>query len=146
MSSKTGIFDDGMAVDPKHIPDLEQVLFQLASSRGAGNLLFNLSYYEVKPKFQEAMASLNLPDPTLYRLRHGRASHDWAAKLHSLPEIKRSGRWMADSSLRRYEKTTRLQVVDKHASDYQLCIAAQHAPLLGSYVRGVRPLPRHLAL
>lgn len=146
ISSKTGVFDDGMAVDPQYIPDLGQVLLQLARHRGPGNLRFNLSYHEVKAKFQEAMANLNLVDPSLYRLRHGGASHDWAAKLRSLPKIKRRGCWMADSSLRRYEKATRLQAIERSVSERRLRLAAHHAPLLGSYVRGELPLPTHLAL
>lgn len=53
---------------------------------------------------------------------------------------------MADSSLRRYEKATRLQAVERSTSERRLRIAAQHAPLLCSYARGVLSLPRHLVL
>eukprot|EP00973_Karenia_brevis_P057612 8014226-Karenia_brevis.AAC.1 len=41
---------------------------------------------------------------SLYVLRHTGTSADWLAQRRSLQEIKKRGRWVADSSVRRYEK------------------------------------------
>ena len=63
--------------------------------------------------FQQAVAragaALRLdPPPQLYQLRHTGASSDFASQRRTLPEIKRRGRWRAESSVRRYEKGGRL--------------------------------------
>lgn len=39
----------------------------------------------------------------LYGLRHGGASHDTLNRLRSLQQVKERGRWVTDSSVRRYK-------------------------------------------
>ena len=46
--------------------------------------------------------------PHPYMLRHGGPSHDRALGLRTIQEVKKRGRWAADSSVRRYEKAGRL--------------------------------------
>ena len=46
-----------------------------------------------------------------YRLRHGGATTDFARKLRSLESIQQRGRWKSQSSLRRYQKGGRLQLL-----------------------------------
>ena len=43
-----------------------------------------------------------------YGLRHGGASHDYAARLRDLLAIQRRGNWRTWTSVRRYEKSGRI--------------------------------------
>ena len=47
-------------------------------------------------------------NPCRYALRHGGASEDILSRRRLLVDVKRRGRWVSDSSLRRYGKETRL--------------------------------------
>ena len=54
-------------------------------------------------------------------MRHGGASHELAVKARPLDEIKKRGRWLTDTSLRRYEKGARLpELLAKIPRDRQL--------------------------
>ena len=71
--------------------------------------MFQFTYSELLTQFKLACVDLQIKDASLYRLRHGGASHDAAARLRTIAEIKRRGRWASDNSVRRYEKRTWLQ-------------------------------------
>jgi hypothetical protein len=107
--SKVGDYDDGIAIDAKFTPWLGICLGKLALQVGAEAPLFPYNYLTAKNLFKVACEKLGLTDPSPYRLRHGGASHDRAMNLRTLAEVKRRGRWVADSSLRRYDKGTLLQ-------------------------------------
>ena len=81
--------------------------------------MFEFQYSELLAEFRKACRDLGFQDPSLYRLRHGGASHDAAARLRSIVEIKRRGRWASDTSVRRYEKRTWLQSVECKVSPTQ---------------------------
>jgi predicted RNA-binding Zn ribbon-like protein len=71
---------------------------------------------------QDFALRLRLPfRPLPYQLRHTGASTDMAEKARSLQDIKRRGRWQADSSVKRYEKAAVLTKVFN-----SLSIAAQN--------------------
>ena len=44
----------------------------------------------------------------LYQLRHGGASHELLSGARDINGIKKRGRWLSDTSLRRYEKGGRV--------------------------------------
>ncbi|CAK0857511.1 unnamed protein product [Prorocentrum cordatum] len=62
-------------------------------------------------------------------MRHGGASDDALRQTRSLEEIKRRGRWAADTSVKRYEKHARvlksLECLPKPVRDYGLAIESQ---------------------
>ena len=60
--------------------------------------------------FSEATTARSLRSQRLtpHCARHGAASSDSALGLRSLDEIQRKGRWLASTSVRRYEKAGRL--------------------------------------
>ena len=58
-------------------------------------------------KFSE-MSGVDIVTPHPYSLRHGGASHDALHQRRPLQEIKSRGRWMADESVRRYNKHARV--------------------------------------
>ena len=88
-------------------------------TRKPDELMFQLSYQELLIQFKVACRDLGFDDPSLYRLRHGGASHDAASRLRSIVEIKRRGRWASDASVRRHEKGTWLQSVEVKVSPTQ---------------------------
>ena len=111
VSSKARVFDDGVPLDSGVLPWLPAALKKVLglNSRDPGEKMFLFSYAELLKQFRAACHDLGIRDPSLYRLRHGGASHDAAARLRTIAEIKRRGRWSSDTSVRRYEKRTWLQ-------------------------------------
>ena len=112
--SKNRIFDDGVPLDSPVFPWLPSALIKhlRLRSRPATALMFVFKYPELLAAFKLACKDLKIADASLYRLRHGGASHDAAAQLRTLVEIKRRGRWQTDTSVRRYEKRTWLQSIE----------------------------------
>ena len=121
VSSKARIFDDGVPLDSPMMKWLPSALIKVLRlrSRKPDEPMFQFTYQELLNQFKEACGALRFSDPSLYRLRHGGASHDAASRLRSIPEIKRRGRWASDASVRRYEKGTWLQSVEVKVSPTQ---------------------------
>ena len=78
--------------------------------------MIDLTYLQLKARFEASMARFQLADPSLYRLRHGGASEDVSRRHRRLDQVKKRGRWHTDASLRRYEKDIRLQAVEGRLS------------------------------
>ena len=93
-ASKTDQFDDGVLLDNPRMPYLGDALHQYTAARqkqdnaGVEALIFPFAYLSAATSFKEAGARAGVQDCRLYRLRHGGASHDVAAKLRSLLEVK----------------------------------------------------------
>ena len=72
--------------------------------------MWSFTAEEARLAFNEAVESQGIEgQPSLYVLRHSGASDDLLSCRRSLTEIKARGRWVTDSSLRRYAKATKLQ-------------------------------------
>ena len=110
--SKTGVFNDGVAVDNPRVPWLGRRLLKFARQRRRGQLLFGLTYRQLNAAYVAAATAAGLPDTSMHRMRHGGASEDRAANLRPLDVIKRRGRWTTDSAVRRYEPVVRFQRVE----------------------------------
>ena len=116
--TKTGVFDDSVRLDSSlrpHVALLLQHWLHLRLSAGAtpSDFLFEFSHAELAGWFSSAVSFLHL-DPwkfTLYSNRHGGASEDRARNARSAQDVQRRGRWLSESSVRRYEQMGRLQVV-----------------------------------
>ena len=108
VSSKARVFDDGVPLDSPILKWLPGALIKhlRLSRRKAQENMFLFTYGELLHQFKLACSELQIKDASLYRLRHGGASHDAAARLRTIAEIKRRGRWASDRSVRRYEKRT----------------------------------------
>lgn len=140
-ASKTGFFDDGVSLDSATFPSLGSLLVELAQNREPSAPLFDRSYAHMTRVFEKACDRLGIQDRSMYRLMHGGASHDRASNARTLAEIKKRGRWAADSSLRRYERAVRLQQVGLTVGAGLLHVARKHADRLETYIRGSSPLP-----
>ena len=139
--SKTGFFDDGVPLDAPYAIWLGPLLLWWCRSRLKSEPLLPISYRELKEDFEQAMGGCGLADPSLYRLRHGGASFDRAHGHRTLKEVKKRGRWAADSSVRRYERATRLQAEELKLSQQQQDWALAAASSMGEWLRGSSPLP-----
>ncbi|CAK0804177.1 unnamed protein product, partial [Prorocentrum cordatum] len=109
--SKTGVYDEGLLLDSPEFTWLPPLLQALRARAAPGGLVFDMSYNQWALVFRRAATALHLGvlgPPSLCTLRHGGASHEYLAKFRSLDEIKKRGRWVSDSSLRRYTKGGRV--------------------------------------
>lgn len=135
--SKTGSFDDGLPLDSPYLNWLGPVLLTLTFPFGRNSKMFAFDYQEIKEVFGAAMHSLQLGDPSLYRLRHGGASHDRAANFRTIGDVKRRGRWVADASVRRYEKPTILHAEEGRLPNRLARLAVPLERLLSSIISGL---------
>ena len=124
--SKTGQFHDGVLLDGEMGIKLGPILAVWCKDCEPSARLFNLTYVAVRHEFVGAMATLHLKDPSLYRLRHGGASHDRSSMTRTLDEVKKRGNLRSDKSVTRYEKAVRLQAIEFEASSLQLQFAHSH--------------------
>mmetsp|Transcript_39037 Transcript_39037/g.101052 ORF Transcript_39037/g.101052 Transcript_39037/m.101052 type:complete len:179 (+) Transcript_39037:3-539(+) len=88
--------------------------------------LFKSQYPLVKKSFEIAQEKCGLVNVkyVMYQARHGGPSHDRRHKLRFL-EVKQRGRWVGDSSMRRYEAHARVQQEEgKETLEVQLRTAA----------------------
>ena len=108
-ASKTHMYNDSVVLDSRHRGFLNRLVEALAARR-QGQALFNFTYIRWLGQFKAAaiLAGLGKWDLTPYYLRHTGPSDDYLWKRRSLDEIQRRGRWAAESSVRRYEKSSRV--------------------------------------
>ena len=127
VSSKARVFDDGVPLDAEMLSWLPAAMKKVLglNRRDPAEPMFEFKYQELLKQFRAACEDLGIRDPSLYRLRHGGASHDAAARLRSIAEIKRRGRWASDNSVRRYEKRTWLQSEEVKVSPTLECKARE---------------------
>ena len=138
---KTNLFDGTILIDQDlWIGDF---LLALIHNRSGQEELWSHSHDTLIALFKRSLMVLGLDfmGATLYSLRHGGASFDLLQKRRSLLEIKRRGRWAADSSLKRYAKEARLQhqlsLVPRSVLRFGLQVLAS----LPGILAGVVPVP-----
>jgi hypothetical protein len=102
IASKTGQMNESLII---HRPWLSEILMQqVRLCRGLRLFDFNLD--QMRRHFVQiaAKVGINQWNPVLYMARHTGASLDRLENRISLEEVRRRGRWAAESSVRRYEK------------------------------------------
>ena len=135
MRSKVGEFDDGIVLDAGYASWLGPLLGLRAAKLSRELRLFPGSYLVMKGAFTAACYSVGINDCSPYRLRHGGPSHDVAQGLRSLVDIKKRGRWAADSSVKRYEKSTLLHRIELELSAQNLAEAVRFQRVLPQKLR-----------
>jgi hypothetical protein len=105
--SKMGLSNESPLLDSPVMPWLNHTIKKFSRKRGS-DYLFNLDYPTWRRGWENALASINLPrnHSTLYQ--HSGPSHDRLHGLRSALAVKMRRRWLADSSVRRYECHARL--------------------------------------
>jgi hypothetical protein len=107
--SKTGVFDECLILDLPKLQFLGEGLRRLISKQPGESPLFKVTQAGLGEALRAGAARMGLPTaPLAYQLRHSGPSIDFADGSRSLAEIKRRGRWRAESSMRRYEKGSQL--------------------------------------
>ena len=106
---KTGMYDAAVSVDLDEF--LWPVLAALRLRRQDSEEVWSFTVQQLRLNYKQACAELSLQGLSdhLYGLRHGGASHDLLHRRRDLLAIRERGRWVTDSSLRRYAKSTLLQ-------------------------------------
>jgi hypothetical protein len=113
--SKTGVYEDSIILDSPHRAWLGIHLAKLYRGRLAGERLFKFTLDKWNKAFQAATKELGLPRTVLYSLRHAGPTADVLTHRRSLIEVKKRGRWVSDSSVRRYEKAAKsMAIVSKY--------------------------------
>ena len=109
VASKTREYDESMMIDWVW---LGEVLRKEKPRHKGSDSVLNLSTTELNSWLSEAAAIMQLPfdlgPSTMNRFRHSGPSADYASQRRSLKESKHRGRWVADSSMRRYQKGARV--------------------------------------
>ena len=97
-------------LDRENMQFLLPILAFLRSVRVASETLLGLTYRKLARAFKIAANRSGLKDMnlSLYNLRHGGASHDIVTGYRSLETVRKRGRWQSYTSVRRYEKASRL--------------------------------------
>ncbi|CAK0790753.1 unnamed protein product, partial [Prorocentrum cordatum] len=135
--SKTGEFDVSLSHDNTEFWWVGGLLTRLRAGRSATQPLLGLTYATRAALFSRAAVDAGLGGlgpPTLYQLRHGGASHELATRARPLAEIKKRGRWAADSSVRRYEMSGLLPTQLQRASEAVQRRAYAAAASIGSNI------------
>ena len=110
--SKTGEWDVSVALELARQAYLEPMLRALVARRGRTELLWSFDYAQLHLAFMTAAKFLGAEElhPTLYGLRHGGASHDFAVGDRPLLAIQQRGAWRSFRSVMRYQKAGRLSL------------------------------------
>ncbi|CAK0878435.1 unnamed protein product, partial [Prorocentrum cordatum] len=114
--SKTGELDAAIRLDLERQAGLAAGLLAMAAARRRAGAppwapLFAVDQRSVANAWRGAVTALGLRKLGachVYQLRHSGPSHDYAAGLRDLEQIRRRGRWKSWSSVRRCEKGGRL--------------------------------------
>ena len=138
--SKTRVYDDGVAFDSLLRPQLHELLKWLIESKNwqPHDKIFPFTHEELNDTIKAAIEWLHLAafNFTAYHARHGGPSEDYAFGGRDKLAVQKRGRWMTESSLRRYEQCNRLHVVigamPKTLVDFCLCCVAHLVELIVS--------------
>ena len=109
MPSKTGAFDDTVVLDHPRRQWLGELLLAVVDKAHPGRLLLPaVNARDFSRHLKQVASSLGIT-VVPYMARHGGASDDRATKVRTLDEVRKRGRWLSESSTRRYEKHGKLQ-------------------------------------
>ena len=125
------------------------VLGRLKTAAAADGPLVPLSHRAWAAAFERSGWRLKLEKlgpPVLYQLRHGGASHEALTGFRPISGIKHRGRWLSDTSVRRYEKGGRVNQVLSEPPEKLRRHADACALRIGSILCGTSPPLRLPAL
>ena len=140
--SKTHVFNDSVVLDSKDRQWMARLVESLAARQGPQQL-FPMKYEHWRHVFMKATELLGLQSLslTLYVLRHTGPAHDYLDKRRTLQDIQRRGRWALESSVRRYERSSRVSSQLNRLTDAQLQFCKQADRLLPLLFSGRHPVP-----
>jgi hypothetical protein len=108
LASKTHEFDDSVILDSSWRPALAECATWLFNNTSPGCRLADFTHAQWQRAVSQCADALGLAPLHLYTLRHSGPSEDHLRQKRTLSELKRRGRWLSETSVRRYEKGARL--------------------------------------
>ena len=145
--SKTGTQDDTVILGNMDV-DLVPLMQRQMRGKNPDQPLFSINMKEYRTHFTQAAVALGLGHHNLvaYQARHGGASRDILLKRREMEEVRKRGHWRTYASVRRYEKSGRVQRVMQTTPAALLKYCQRVAPRLGELLLGppaaVPPLRR----
>ena len=137
---KVGVFDNSVVMDAPYLREVGPQLVAMKHSRQAGDLLFNFELEEATKAWHAAATAVGYHKKlSLYQCRHGGASHDMVEKHRSRDEVRQRGRWVTDSSVRRYVKIGKVQNMLRELTDEGMRYCRSAARNLDAVLSGRRP-------
>ena len=109
--TKTNLSDVSVILDFPWLTWMHRLIPALAKGP-AMEPLWGFSYHQLRSAFTRVTTALGLEGMTLYQTRHSGPSIDRMGRHRSLLDCKARGFWKSESSLHRYEKSSRV------AADY----------------------------
>ncbi|CAK0800111.1 unnamed protein product, partial [Prorocentrum cordatum] len=137
--SKVGSADDTIPCDSGRCPWMCHI-FKALKDRQSSRPLLDLSYPQFLCLFRRAATNIGV-DVVPYQGRHSGASLDRATGRRPLEEVQKRGRWAAMSSVKRYEKSGRLNESWEKLGDASKAHCAAAANLLQEVLPLGRPAP-----
>ena len=143
-AAKSGEFDEAVMIDRPDLPALN-LFCSVLQKRAPKRSVWNFTQTEYAQHLRKLLAKSQLEHMGLdaYALRHGGASADRLDNRRSLAAVKRRGRWRADTSLRRYEKSTivlkQVERMGTSALEYGKLVDMKLNKLLLRQMRSPRP-------
>ncbi|CAK0883484.1 unnamed protein product [Prorocentrum cordatum] len=128
--TKTKEFDESILLDSPELVCLYP-RFSTLKKRSGWDKVWSFDYRKFSSLFKRVSEAAGLGQANLHpcMMRRGGASDDALRQTRFLEEIKRRGRWAADTSVKRYEKHARvlksLECLAKPVRDYGLAIERQ---------------------
>ncbi len=143
-AAKSGEFDEAVMIDRPDLPALD-LWCSVLRKRSPRRPVWAFSQNEYSRHLKELLARIQLDHMGLdtYSIRHGGASSDRLDRRRSLAAVKRRGRWRADTSLRRYEKSTialrQVERMGEAAQSYGRLVDRNLNKLLMGQLRAPKP-------
>ena len=139
VATKTGTYDETVAIGNFDV-DLTQLLAQKKRTTANGDLVFKTDAVKYRKAFSKAAKRLGLEQwcLTTYQARHGGATRDILLQRREMEEVRKRGHWKTYSSVRRYEKSGRVQRVLGETAPQVLTWCQEAAEKLPSTLRGSR--------
>ncbi|CAK0820931.1 unnamed protein product [Prorocentrum cordatum] len=136
--SKTGAHDDAI-IFGNHDVDTARLVRFLMGRRSDDEMLFPIGMRLYKKHFDQACVDLGLDKFRLvtYQARRGGATRDILLQRRTLEETRKRGTWETYSSLRRYEKSGRVQKVMQSTPPHLLAFAKLARGNLEEWLLGV---------
>mmetsp|Transcript_25959 Transcript_25959/g.41732 ORF Transcript_25959/g.41732 Transcript_25959/m.41732 type:complete len:409 (+) Transcript_25959:152-1378(+) len=119
--SKAGQYDESISLDLPWHGSLNAALPRIIANTKPDDLVLQLKHHKsIEDVLQAAVDGLELQQKiTMHLMRHTGPTFDFNMKFRTLDEIKRRGRWSADSSVRRYMKEGRVNEQIDRLSPHQ---------------------------
>jgi hypothetical protein len=109
---KVGVYDNTLLLNNPRSSFLGPVLKALATKAGPSGRLFTFSMEEYRKELEQCSKLMGLKDVLHpYQLRHGGATEDMNSGARTRLEVKDRGRWATETSIKRYVKVGKLQIL-----------------------------------